>query len=213
MNKTSKILFVENRDKRGVRRSLFGRERSTILDEIPGVIAPDKAGSEAIINNFNKGNLEQLREYDLIIIHKSPLNDNCLQQIRELSKQLNKSMVFFTGGNSVVEYVKQDNYQELTLPAAELYSDRLIPFLTSFSSDNQTHLTELAYGKQWRLNYLFRCREIIGLQLKNHDITVEDDIRGNNMEDVLEECFNTLGRSYEELSEIDQEINREMCRL
>ena len=199
------VLFIEDRKPRQL--NMLGKTGCENLKKIEGLTLSENP--EYFIEQLNVGNSDILANYSLVIIHKSSINQFGLSTLYDFGKKNNSSIVLFSGGISSVSYIK-DKFELLQLSSLELYSLRLINFLKNYIDNKSEHLIELAYGKKWRLNFLFQYRLLLFLQDQNEDLSREDEERNNiTKEDLMINCTNILGPKYS-LKETKTKTEKEM---
>lgn len=186
------VLFIEDRISRQI--NMLGIIGCENLRKLESLTLSDNP--EQVIEQLNAGNPDVLANYSLVIIHKSSINQVGLYTLYDYGKKHDFSIVLFSGGISSVSYIK-DKFELLQLSSLELYSLRLINFLKNYIDNKSEHLTELAYGKKWKLNFLFQYRHLLFLQDQNDDLFSEDEERNNiTKQDLMINCINILGPSY-----------------
>lgn len=202
------VLFIEDRMSRQV--NMLGTNGCENLRKIEGLTLSDNP--EQVIEQLNAGNPDVLTNYSLVIIHKSSINQIGLNTLYEYAKKHDSSIVLFSGGVSSVSYIK-DKFELLQLSSLDLYSLRLINFLKDYIENKSEHLMEIAYGKKWKLNFLFQYRHLLFLQDQKEDLSREDEERNNiTKEDLMMNCENILGKKYS-IKATEMEIKRIMAQL
>ncbi len=202
------VLFIEDRISRQV--NMLGTNGCENLRKIEGLTLSDNP--EEIIEQLNAGNPDVLANYSLIIIHKSSINQIGLNTLYDYGRKQGSSIVLYSGATSSVSYIK-DKFELLQLSSLELYSLRLINFLKNYIDNKSEHLTEIAYGKKWKLNFLFQYRHLLFLQDQKEDLSREDAERNNiTKKDLMMNCENILGEKYS-IKATEKEIKRIMARL
>lgn len=202
------VLFIEDRKSR--QENMLGKSGCENLKKIQGLSIIENP--EEVIEQINIGNTKVLENASLIIIHKSSINQNGLITLLNYGKQEGVSIVLFSGGISSVSYIN-DKYELLQLSSFDLYSIRLVNFIYDYLNNNYEHLTELAYGKKWKLNFLFQYRHLLYLQDQNEDLFREDEERNNiTKDDLMFNCENILGENYS-IEEVDKEIKKIIAQL
>ena len=200
-----RVLFIEDRMPRQV--NMLGNIGCKNLRKLEGLTLSDNP--EQVIEQLNAGNPDVLANYSLVIIHKSSINQIGLSTLYEYAKKYNSSIVLFSGGISSVSFIK-DKIELLQLSSLDLYSLRLINFLKNYIDNKSEHLIELAYGKKWRLNFLFQYRLLLFLQDQKEDLSREDEERNNiTKEDLMINCVNILGPNYS-MKETKTKTEKEM---
>ena len=182
MNK--KIIFFENRPdrpkiylpgKEGDQERLYSKEFNFLTHY-------QKSHEEMINNN----ELEFLLDFDLIIIHRTFLNElsngSALNRVIFFCQNNGKDLILFSGGISSSSYVEaEDDFNLLLINSKDFYSSKLIPFLLSYSKCEINKIIELKYGKSWKLGYLLRLREIEAQKSFGDEISDEEESNINRI--------------------------------
>jgi len=166
-----KILLIEDRSKR--QYDLLSKAQIDI--SLYYEVVDNKIEEKYIdfMENIKK-DLVDLSSYEVIIAHNSIFsgdeNRSILSKLKNYCKYSGCSLVLFSGGIDY-SYINED-YEELNIVAADLYSANLILFLEEFLQGNKNILI-LNYGNQWKVNIILNTLERINLFLQRYE---DDDI-------------------------------------
>ncbi|RZJ88471.1 MAG: hypothetical protein EOO20_13545 [Chryseobacterium sp.] len=189
-----KILIIDERSQRQL-EFLPGKQKD--LDKIAQLqFVENKIFDEfnAFMKALHKGNFDELLSYELWIIHRSLLvKEKLLNEIQLLAKKHKKSLILFSGSVSTHTF-SQSDFPFLIMNSKNLYSERLIPFIMKFANDEKTTLVELIYGKNWKLTYLFKYRQVL-----------QGVIYPGNMQETTDELESILGELT--IEQVEQQIS------
>lgn len=159
-----KIMLIDDRTERQIK---FYEETGVNLDEYSDVLDNFTADSyEELLKDFKSNDFSIIEKYEVIIIHRSAfgdLNGLVISNFKELCKQKNKSIVFFSGGISSIS-IKNSPFVHLLLNSKKFYSNNLKLFL-ELSKNNKPNLLVLAFGENWKINLLLNSLEKINLEV------------------------------------------------
>lgn len=163
-----KILFLEDRPSRQ-KQFLPNKEKDVEkLHSITDVFMPESTECLEIIEKINNRSYQFEENLKLVIVHKSALKTTGLENINQFCKEKKVNLVCFSGGTSQLTYNHED-YEFINLNSADLYTERLIPFLEDVIAGKNETLLELI-SIAWQLSYLFLARQIIGsLELESDE--------------------------------------------
>ena len=147
-----KALLIEDRKER---QKLFIEKFSINLEDYKDILTNgvDKK-YQKIYESIKNENYEILKEFDVIISHKSAFEDDnskIIYRLKKFSKENNKKLVFFSGGIDGIYYDKENEFEYMELNSMLFYSKNLELFLNEFK-ENRVNILILAYGKKWKLN-------------------------------------------------------------
>lgn len=159
-----KIMLIDDRTERQIK---FYEETGVNLDEYSDVLDNFTADSyEELLKDFKSNDFSIIEKYEVIITHRSAfgdLNGLVISNFKELCKQKNKSIVFFSGGISSIS-IKNSPFVHLLLNSKKFYSNNLKLFL-ELSKNNKPNLLVLAFGENWKINLLLNSLEKINLEV------------------------------------------------
>ncbi|MBD3842280.1 MAG: hypothetical protein IE909_10415 [Campylobacterales bacterium] len=172
-----KIMLIDDRTER---QEKFCKETGINLDEYSDILDNFTANDyEKLLEDFKSNDFSIIEKYEVIITHRSAFGDlNYLvnSKFKELCKQKNKSIVFFSGGISSIS-IKNSPFEHLLLNSKKFYSNNLKLFL-ELSKNNKPNLLVLAFGENWKINLLLNSLEKINVYIgKNYfaeNITYEE---------------------------------------
>jgi hypothetical protein len=197
MIETKKILLLEDRPSR--QSQFLSNDQIEALNKIENVKMPKADVCVSIIEKINEGEAE-VDGYDLIIVHKSSLNQNGLRFLKGLKKDL----ILFSGGLSQMVY-QNEEFPLLTINSGDLYNNNFIHFLKIYVEGKVKILTELVYGDKWKLSILLYYRMIRTKLDKENDeyvkIELEEQLKN------LENSFNSFPKY------INEEIENLILRI
>jgi hypothetical protein len=141
------------------------------------------------INEFLKNkNFNFLSEYDLIMVHRSYLNEiaggSLVNELIRFCEKNQKDLIYFSGGISSYSYSKQEDFNFLLINSKDFYLN-LISFLKDYQNGLIENLLELKYGKSWKLSYLLRLRELKKLQDLGEELGTDLKRLKKEMEELL----------------------------
>ncbi len=192
MNK--QILLLEDRP---YRQSQYLDERAIDkLQKIRNLTFPKGNECDKWIENINNNFFSQNLEYfDLIIIHRSALNEDGKKNIIEFCKRKKKSLVFFSGEISQSIYTEIE-FPYLLLSTKDFYQPHLTDFFIKLSNGELEHLTELIYGQRWKLNAMLGYRQLL----------LKGDL--SRIEEKLKDGFESIIGGGKKLAELEKEIKK-----
>ncbi|MBV7440728.1 hypothetical protein KRX57_04785 [Weeksellaceae bacterium TAE3-ERU29] len=198
-----KIILIEDRPKR---QTLFlGDNNVKKLESIENLYLPKEDKCRLYMEKINSNEIEELKEYDMILIHRSSLKREGLENIEIFCKEESKDLILFSGGNSQYIY-SNEPYQNLTINSKDFYSENLIGFITNYINGNSESLLELIYKSNWKLGEMMKYRLLNEKYHQEKDIEIQIEI-----EDKLNMIKETLSlqrnnNNYKE--EIDRNIEK-----
>lgn len=203
-----KILIIEDRPSRQ-QHFLPNNDVETIRN-LDGIFIPLGHECISIISQLNEGLFNFENTLKLIVIHKSALNTSGLIYIHENCKRMHVNLICFSGGISQTTFYN-DDYEILEINSANLYTDRLIPFLKNVLN-NTCESTLEVLSSDWRLSYLLLARQIL------YSLSIEkDDDAKYNFEEKLENISRTLNLNISpellNLEMINTEINKRILSI
>lgn len=140
--------------------------------------------SNDIKNDLNKKDFNFLLGFDLIMIHRSFLNElsngSAVNAIVKLCEQHQKDLIYFSGGISASSFIQQDEFNFLLINSKDFYAN-LLDFLDGYYNGEIENLLELKYGKTWKLTYLLRLREFKKLEQQGEEIDVKSQREMNEL--------------------------------
>ena len=140
--------------------------------------------SNDIKNDLNKKDFNFLLGFDLIMIHRSFLNElsngSAVNAIVKLCEQHQKDLIYFSGGISASSFIQQDEFNFLLINSKDFYAN-LLDFLDGYYNGEIENLLELKYGKTWKLTYLLRLREFKKLEWQGEEIDVKSQREMNEL--------------------------------
>ncbi|HPO64671.1 MAG TPA: hypothetical protein PKY76_01825 [Bacteroidales bacterium] len=187
-----KVLLLEDRPKR--QEQYLSKELIDKIKKLENVYMPLEEECRIIIQKLNDLNDEPLKEYSLIIIHRSSLSDNGRNTVTSHCKNEKKTLVFFSGGigQSLFSF---ESFPYFLLNSRDFYKDSLPDFLNRYLKDRIEHISELIYGQNWKLNMLMSYRQI--LLLNNIPRAIEP---------IKESFESIIGKKT--IEELNKEINK-----
>lgn len=186
-----KVLLIEDRPDR--QEQYLHKELIDKIKTLENVYMPLEKECRVIIQNLNDLNDEPLKEYLLIIIHRSSLSDNGRNTVISHCRKEKKTLVFFSGGigQSLFTF---ESFPYFILNSKDFYKESLPDFLRNYVEDKIEHISELIYGDNWRLNVMITYRQI--LLLENIPRAIEP----------IKESFESIIK-IKTIQELDKEIN------
>lgn len=159
-----KIILIDDRTER---QTKFYKETGINFDKYSDILDNFTADSyEKLLEEFRNNNFSRLDKYEVIITHRSAfgnLNGQAINAFKEVCKEKNKSLIFFSGGISSIG-IKNAPFEHLLLNSKKFYSQNLELFL-ELSKDNRPNLLILAFGENWKINLLLNSLEKINLEI------------------------------------------------
>ena len=124
-----------------------------------------------------------LNTYDCIASHRSALNNEIRDTIKEYCKVKNKPLIFFSGGISSSVF-KDIDFPFLHINSKDFYSLNLKIFIDNCQKNNIVNLLMLQFGNRWKLSLLLGLRNRISihqnlLKLKNEGFEIDSVIDEN----------------------------------
>jgi hypothetical protein len=181
-----KIILIENRP---TRQKIYLPNQEKDQEVLKGMESLSHyVNDKNTINEFlKKKNFNFLLGYDLIMIHRSFLNEisggALVNEIIRFCERNRKDLIYFSGGISSSSFIKQDDFNFLLINSKDFYAN-LIEFLNNYKLGLIENLLELKYGKSWKLSYLLRLREFEQLKKVGEEV----DFRQKR---EIEELFTT----------------------
>lgn len=202
-----KVLFLEDRPARQ-KVSLPNKEADVIvLREMNGLHMPEVSDCKAIINNINEGVNVIGDVVHLIIIHESTLTPVGLNYLDKLCKERSIDLILFSGGIGQMT-ISDFGYKMVYLNVADLYTDRLIPFLKNFTEGDVVHILELI-NSRWKVSYLLLLRQLLSTKSIEERAKVKDIDRILMLEGKISKICSILqGIGVDEKSNIDSVTKR-----
>lgn len=180
-----KILLIENRPGRQVQYMPNGEKELFKLKNIQGFTM---IGFEENLTKINDNNFDFLKEFSLVMIHRSALGElskgSKITAVADYCKTNLIDLIYFSGGISSSFFTELNGIGFLLINSKDFYSDNFMPFLKEYIEGRIKKLIELKYGKSWKLNYLFQLRELNAL--KAAEEFGEDDYRIQDIEILLD---------------------------
>lgn len=200
MNK--KIILIENRPDRQLGYLPNGQNDVDELNSMSEFL--DCESIENYLDKINNDDLVFLKEYELIIIHRSVLgelsNGSAVNRVITFCKDSKKDLILFSGGISNSMYTEEGGNIFL-INSKEFYSNNLISFLKDYHKGKINKLLELKYGPNWKLTYLLQLREYLVLR-ENLESNKEKEDYYKSIE-ILKELL-----EIDDVQNIDNEINK-----
>lgn len=182
-----KIILIENRP---TRQKIYLPNQEKDQEVLMGM----KSLSHYIhdTNNINEllksKNFNFLLEYDLIMVHRSYLNEisggALVNELIRFCEKNQKDLIYFSGGIPSYSYSKQEDFNFLLINSKDFYLN-LISFLKDYEKGLIENLLELKYGKSWKLSYLLRLRELKKLQDLGEELGTDLKRLKKEMEELL----------------------------
>lgn len=165
------------------------------------------------LQNLKKSRFECLKNIDLLIIHKSAIEDN-LSELFNYAETASLELVLFSGNISNVDYAERD-FKLLQISSTHLYSNLLIKFLRKYISEESPHLTEIVYGINWKLNYLLRLRQLLNLEAQGEDLEDHEDPEREfiTKQDIKDSCLKVIGEEMISIQMVNDRINQIILNL
>ena len=196
------IILIEDRIER--QKQYLDDNSIERLRTIPNLNMPQSSECRRYIETINEDRMNDLNDFNLIIIHRSPLNQKGLLALSNYCKEQQKDLILFSGGNSQLTY-HSDNFQALSINSKDFYSKSLIDFLYGYSTDKVDNLLELIYRENWMLGYLIKYRQLS--KILETERSLENKI-------LIEEKLNEIQKiTGIEKEKINNEINQIIARL
>lgn len=158
----NKVILIEDRTER-MKKNL--KEEKISLSGYAFLDIYGKKYVEKFRKKLNMNDLKQLDQYAVIMTHQSVWKENERKTMKDYCKEKNKSLVFFSGGNSK-SYYKEKPTAVLTIDVNKFYSSNLKVFLDYIKDYDQIDLPRLQYGKKWKLDVLLKSRNDIAVYLQ-----------------------------------------------
>ena len=198
-----KIILIENRPSRQ-KIYLPNQEKDQAILLGMDFVTHYISDSENIKQLINSRNYNFLLEFDLIMVHRSFLNEistgSAVNALAKFCEHKQKDLIYFSGGISASSFVKQDDFNFLLINSRDFYSN-LLDFLIGYNKGLIENLLELKYGKSWKLSYLLRLREFEVLISLNEKIDasakreIEElltDEERKNLDDTIDLILNGI---------------------
>lgn len=196
------IILIEDRIER--QKQYLGKGGVEKLSGIENLTMPQSSECRRHIDTINEGKINHLDDFDLIILHRSPIDQKGLQALSRFCKGQQKDLILFSGGNSQLTYHK-DNFETLSINSKDFYSESLIDFMNRYVNDKVDNLLELIYGKKWILSYLMKQRQLS--KILETEESPENKIL---IEDKINEIRKITGISG---NDVDREINQTIAKI
>lgn len=187
-----KIMLIDDRT---IRQIKFYEETKIDLNEYLAILDNFTAESyEELLKEFRNDDFSRVDLYDVIITHRSAFgeaNGKVISTFKEICKQKNKSLVFFSGGISSVS-IKNSPIEHLLLNSKKFYSVNLKLFL-EISKNTKPNLLVLALGENWKINLLLNSLERINLFIgknNNEEIIDYDEFEDEIHMDLIKDFLN-----------------------
>lgn len=191
------IILIEDRP--GRQAQFLNDQVIENINRLPNLKIPKETECRNWINKIATGDFEDLKKFNLIIIHRSSLDSIGLKNLNSVCKTQKIDLVLFSGGLSQPLY-QVNGYQCLSINSKDFYSHQLISFLENYIKNSSSSLLELIHGDKWRLELLMRYR------LLKTNLNYEEDLEVQvRIEDELKSMEGILKI---ESSKIDSEINK-----
>ena len=209
-----KALLIEDRKER---QKLFIEKFSINLEDYKDILTNgvDEKYQE-IYESIKNENYEILKEFDVIISHKSAFGDDnsrIIYRLEKFSKENNKKLVFFSGGIDAVYYDKEDEFEYMELNSMLFYGENLELFLNEFK-ENRVNILILAYGKKWKLNIFIEVLDKMAKyieELNKEKVLFKTFYRETDLEKIenlgFEISFSKKGITKSEMIEIKNNLS------
>jgi hypothetical protein len=198
MSEQKKILLLEDRP--GRQSQFLSENQIAFLNKIENVVVPKADGCVSFFEDINNKKVN-LNEFDLIIVHKTSLNQDGLVFLKELKKAL----ILFSGGLSQTVFQNED-FPVLSINSADLYNANFIDFLKKYVEGKVEYLTELVYGDRWKLSILLQYRMIKTKVEKESDEGTKTELEENLLK-PLEKNFESFP------DDIDKVIDKQILAI
>ena len=182
-----KIILIENRP---TRQKIYLPNKEKDQEVLKGMESLSHYINDTNkINEFLKNkNFNFLLEFDLIMVHRSYLNEisggALVNELIRFCDKNQKDLIYFSGGISSYSYSKQDDFNFLLINSKDFYLN-LISFLKNYQKGLVENLLELKYGKSWKLSYLLRLREFEQLSKLGEELGTDFKRLKREMEELL----------------------------
>lgn len=157
-----RVILIEDRP---TRQEKFTKHLDQNLNEI--VLLKNICGGvkfDEYKEKISSNNLSDFMEYDVIMIHRSALNQAERLYLIEFIKSQSKTVVFFSGGISSISLQEIGKGNILTINSKDFYSISLINYLFS----EPLNILELAFGSQWAVNLQVSLLDKLAFYLANY---------------------------------------------
>lgn len=196
-----KIILIEDRLER---QKQFMSE--TQIKELSTLIELDLRNlGRAIIEDINDSKISlSLEESDLLIFHRSVLNNKGIQTLFDYCQKNKKDLILFSGGISQVTY-NGEKFQFLVINSKNFYNDNLIQFINEYKKGEVQSLLQLIYGEKWKLAALLQYRHFKFIMDNELDFREQERIKANHLDrcmDILNEDFGDLDKRINTIIEI-----------
>ena len=220
-----KIAIIEDR---------IGRLDQSVEFDIRGckeVTIITGADFDKLIVSLEAKDTTPLNIYDCIASHRSALNNEIRDTIKEYCKVKSKPLIFFSGGISSSVF-KDIDFPFLHINSKDFYSSNLKIFIDNYQKNNIINLLILQFGNRWKLSLLLGLRNRISihqnlLKLKNEgfeidtvidenwirrlkDLRINEYIKSDLIREETKEIFNkdeNSSISAEQIKEVKSVIN------
>ncbi|MRJ11235.1 hypothetical protein EDL98_09130 [Ornithobacterium rhinotracheale] len=196
-----KILFLEDRPERYQQqfRGIFYQDIKDLGDKIFFPENPRKYFDE-----INDGTFD-CNDFNLIVLHESSLNTSGKDFLKEFCDDNSINLIKFSGAINQTSFVAHQNFDELSINASLLYSERLYAFLDQYNED--TKLLELI-DDNWPISYLMLIRKLQNtIELESNEDRIMD------LEDKIEELKTSLNSDELNINDIDKIIKNKIYKL
>ena len=201
-----KILFIEDRPAR--QSQFLNSEQIKELKELNNLEMPQEDKCSEWISDINKKNKEvDLSDYNLIIIHRSSLNQDGLKNLYSSCEKKKIDLILFSGGLSQITY-QNEKFEILSINSKDFYSERLLPFIKKYIDNKTNSLPELIYGDRWEIALLLQYR-----LLKTKYELEEEGVVKIRLEDELNNLKKSCGLEELEEKVEDEIVNKKIDKL
>jgi hypothetical protein len=137
-------------------------EKFTVLNIYENRLIKVIARSEfdSLVVSLEENNTNILDGFDCIAVHRSALNNELRDILKNYCKQFQISLIFFSGGISSNVY-KDFDFPFLHINAKDFYSYNLTLLIEDYEKTGKINLLILQFGLKWKMSLLLSLRNNI----------------------------------------------------
>lgn len=159
------------------------------------------------ITRDTKVDVNGITQYDIVAIHYSLLDNNCLiKEVRDILSRSGKCLILFSGGNPTNRIINSG--KEALVSASLFYSKRTIDFFELLMTDDIEHhlLEKMLYGKNWKIAFLERYAQLLWVNGASMEKWPDTEELNDDEIQALNELEKEFG--HKSFKEINEDINR-----
>lgn len=192
-----KVLLIENRKDR--MNSMLGSEYFSKLAKIESLSIMD-INNEMDFEKWNvffkklEDNIEDLKGFEILMIHKSKLNEKSINTIKNHCISNGCKLILFSGALTDIMY-ENDSFESLSINSSDFYKVEVFNRLVSISKPEDSNLLNIIYGAKSQIHMLQKCIY--------ESIRIRHLLRSNNdfMETkIFDKTIDSLNQQYDSIS-------------